>query len=85
MAGCLAYFELLRRLGPVPLSLVFVLFPVVAQVAAVLGGERGMGGTSLALLGLVLAASLAALTGRASAPAAAAAAAKLPKPALAAS
>ena len=29
-------------------ALVFVLFPVVAQVAAVLGGERGMGGTSLA-------------------------------------
>jgi putative membrane protein PagO len=63
VAGFLAYFELLRRLGPVPLSLVFVLFPVVAQVAAVLGGERGMHGTSLTLLGLVLAASLAALTG----------------------
>lgn len=62
VAGFLAYFELLRRLGPVPLSLVFVLFPVVAQVAAVLGGERGMGGTSLLLLGLVLAGSGLALT-----------------------
>jgi hypothetical protein len=54
---------LLRRLGPVPLSLVFVFFPIVAQVVAVLGGERPMGGVSVALLGLVLTASLVALTG----------------------
>jgi EmrB/QacA subfamily drug resistance transporter len=64
VAGFLAYFQLLRRLGPVPLSLVFVLFPLVAQVAAVAGGERPMAGASLALLGLVLVASLVALTGR---------------------
>jgi putative membrane protein PagO len=64
VVGFLAYFQLLRRLGPVPLSLVFVLFPLLAQVAAVAGGERGMGAASLALLGLVLAASLVALTGR---------------------
>jgi putative membrane protein PagO len=67
VVGFLAYFELLRRLGPVALSLVFVLFPVVAQAAAALGGERAMGGVSLALLGLVLAATLVALTGRPSA------------------
>jgi drug/metabolite transporter (DMT)-like permease len=63
VAGFLAYFQLLRRLGPVPLSLVFVFFPIVAQVVAVLAGERPMGGVSLALLGLVLTASLVALTG----------------------
>ena len=45
-----------------PLSLVFVLFPVVAQLAAVAGGERAMGAPSLALLGVVLGASLLALT-----------------------
>jgi putative membrane protein PagO len=60
--GFLAYFQLLRELGPVPLSLVFVLFPLVAQLAAVAGGERAMGATSLGLLGVVLAASLVALT-----------------------
>jgi drug/metabolite transporter (DMT)-like permease len=63
VAGFLAYFELLRRLGPIPLALVFVLFPVVAQVAATLTGERPMGAASLALLALVLGASLSALTG----------------------
>jgi drug/metabolite transporter (DMT)-like permease len=65
VAGFLAYFQLLRRLGPVPLSLVFVFFPAVAQLVAVLGGERSMGVTSLALLALVLGASLVALTARA--------------------
>jgi putative membrane protein PagO len=60
--GFLAYFQLLRELGPVPLSLVFVLFPLVAQLAAVAGGERAMGAPSLALLGVVLGASLLALT-----------------------
>jgi len=65
VVGFLAYFHLLRRLGPVPLALVFIFFPVVAQVAAVAGGERAMRGGSLALLALVLAASAAALTGRA--------------------
>ena len=52
--------------GPlfVPLSLVFIFFPVLAQLVAVAGGERPMSGTSLALLGLVLIASLIALTGR---------------------
>jgi len=69
VVGFLAYFQLLRDLGPVALSLVFVFFPVVAQIAAVIGGERAMGATSLALLGLVLGASLVALTGgRAPAP-----------------
>ena len=64
VVGFLAYFQLLRSLGPVPLSLVFVFFPVVAQIVAVLGGEHPMGGVSLALLGLVLIASLVALTSR---------------------
>jgi drug/metabolite transporter (DMT)-like permease len=64
VVGFLAYFQLLRSLGPVPLSLVFVFFPVVAQIVAVLGGEHPMGGFSLALLGLVLVASLVALTSR---------------------
>jgi drug/metabolite transporter (DMT)-like permease len=64
VVGFLAYFQLLRSLGPVPLSLVFVFFPVVAQVVAVLGGEHPMGGVSLALLALVLIASLVALTSR---------------------
>lgn len=41
----------------------FVLFPVIAQLATVIGG-RGLRGGSLVLLGLVLAASLAAVTGR---------------------
>ena len=63
VAGFLAYFQLVRRLGPVPLSLVFIFFPVAAQVAAVLAGERAMGAASLGLLGIVLAASLVALTG----------------------
>jgi drug/metabolite transporter (DMT)-like permease len=62
--GFLAYFQLLRHLRPVPLSLVFVLFPLVAQLSAVLAGERPMGPGSLALLVLVLLASLVALTGR---------------------
>jgi putative membrane protein PagO len=62
VVGFLAYFHLLKRLGPVPLSLVFVLFPVVAQMVAVIGGERPMPTASLALLGVVLAASLVALT-----------------------
>ena len=61
--GFLAYFELLRRLGPLALSLVFVLFPVVAQIAAVIGGEHPMGAPALGLLALVLAASVTALTG----------------------
>jgi len=60
--GFLAYFQLLRELGPVPLSLVFVLFPLVAQLAAVAAGERAMGATSLVLLLVVLGASLAALS-----------------------
>jgi putative membrane protein PagO len=64
VAGFLAYFQLLRQLGPVPLSLVFIFFPVLAQLVAVADGERPMSGTSLALLGLVLIASLIALTGR---------------------
>jgi putative membrane protein PagO len=64
VAGFLAYFQLLRRLGPVPLSLVFIFFPVVAQLVAVLDGERPMGGASLALLALVLGASVIALTAR---------------------
>lgn len=64
VVGFLAYFHMLRHLGPVPLALVFVLFPVVAQLAAVIGGERGLRGGSLVLLGLVLAASLLAVTGR---------------------
>ncbi len=79
VAGFLAYFELLRHLPPVALSLVFVLFPVVAQVAATLAGERPMGGASLALLGLVLAASLVALAARP--PAARPVAAPAPAPA----
>jgi putative membrane protein PagO len=64
VVGFLAYFHLLRHLGPVPLALVFILFPVVAQAAAVAGGERALRGGSLALLGVVLAASLVAVTGR---------------------
>jgi putative membrane protein PagO len=68
VAGFLAYFHLLRHLGPIPLSLVFILFPVVAQLAAVLGGERPMGAASLGLLALVLVSSLAALTGRVDSP-----------------
>ncbi len=64
VAGFLAYFQLLRELGPVPLSLVFVLFPLLAQVAGVASGERAMGAGALGLLGLVLVASLAALTDR---------------------
>jgi putative membrane protein PagO len=63
VVGFLAYFQLLRHLGPVPLSLVFVLFPLVAQVAAVVSGERPMGAASLALLVLVLLASLVAFAG----------------------
>lgn len=47
-----------------PLALVSVLFPVVAQLAAVAGGERAMRGGSLALPALVLAASLVPVTGR---------------------
>jgi putative membrane protein PagO len=78
VVGFLAYFHLLRHLGPVPLALVFILFPVVAQLVAVAGGERAMRGGSLALLGLVLAASLVALTGRRAAPA------PVPRPAVAA-
>jgi putative membrane protein PagO len=62
VAGFLAYFQLLRHLSPVALSLVFILFPAVAQVAAVLGGEEAMHGASLALLTTVLGASLLALT-----------------------
>jgi hypothetical protein len=64
VVGFLAYFHMLWHLGPVPLALVFVLFPVVAQLAAFIVGERGLRGGSLALLGLVLAASLMAVTGR---------------------
>jgi putative membrane protein PagO len=64
VVGFLAYFHLLRQLGPVPLALVFIFFPVVAQAAAVAGGERALRGGSLALLALVLAASAVALTGR---------------------
>ena len=62
VAGFLAYFQLLRELGPVPLSLVFVFFPVVAQAVAVAGGERPLRTASLVLLGVVLAASAAALS-----------------------
>jgi EmrB/QacA subfamily drug resistance transporter len=62
VVGFLAYFQLLRTLGPVPLSLVFVFFPVVAQIVAVLGGEHAISGMSLVLLALVLLASLIALT-----------------------
>ena len=65
VAGFLAYFQLLRTLSPVPLAVVFVLFPLVAQVAAVASGERAMGAGSLALLAIVLGASLVALTDRA--------------------
>jgi putative membrane protein PagO len=64
VAGVLAYFHLLRRLGPTPLALVFIFFPVLAQLVAVIGGERPLSGASLALLGLVLGAALIALTGR---------------------
>jgi drug/metabolite transporter (DMT)-like permease len=63
VVGFLAYFELLRRLSPLALSLVFVLFPLVAQLAAVIGGERAMGAPALGLLAVVLCASLIALTG----------------------
>jgi putative membrane protein PagO len=63
VAGFLAYFHLLRHLGPVPLALVFILFPAVAQLAAVAGGERGMDGLSLGLLALVLTCAAGALTG----------------------
>ena len=63
VAGFLAYFHLLRHLGPVPLALVFILFPAVAQLAAVLGGERGMDAPSLVLLALVLGFASTALTG----------------------
>ncbi len=63
IAGFLAYSSLLRHLGPVPLSLVFIFFPAVAQLAAIAGGEGAMDGGSLALLGLILAASAGALTG----------------------
>ena len=63
VAGFLAYFHLLRHLRPVPLALVFILFPAVAQLAAVAGGERGMDGLSLGLLALVLACAAGALTG----------------------
>jgi len=62
VVGFLAYFQLLRTLGPVPLSLVFVFFPVVAQVVAVISGEHPMGAVSLALLAIVLLASVVALT-----------------------
>jgi len=68
VAGFLAYFHLLRHLGPVPLALVFVLFPALAQVAAVAGGERPMDALSLALLASVLAAAVTATTGGARAP-----------------
>jgi len=61
--GFLAYFQLLRHLRPVQLSLVFVFFPLVAQLTAVIAGERPMGTTSLLLLVLVLLASMLALTG----------------------
>ena len=63
VAGFLAYFHLLRHLGPVPLALVFILFPAVAQLAAVAGGERAMDGPSLMLLALVLGFATTALTG----------------------
>jgi putative membrane protein PagO len=62
--GFLAYFQLLREMGPVPLALVFVLFPLLAQAAGVAFGERAMGGGALGLLVLVLIASLVALTDR---------------------
>jgi hypothetical protein len=41
--------------------LVFILFPVVARLAAVAGGERALGGASLALLAVVIGASVVAL------------------------
>jgi putative membrane protein PagO len=63
VAGFLAYFHLLKHLGPVPLALVFILFPAVAQLAAIAGGERAMDGPSLGLLALVLVFASAALTG----------------------
>ena len=63
VAGFLAYFHLLRHLGPVPLALVFILFPAVAQLAAIAGGERPMDLPSFALMGLVLACATTALTG----------------------
>ena len=62
VAGFLAYFQLLRELGPVALSLVFVFFPVVAQAVAVADGERPLRAASIALLALVLAASAIALS-----------------------
>ena len=68
VAGFLAYFHLLRHLGPVPLALVFILFPAVAQLAAVAGGERGLDALSLGLLALVLACAAGALTGGAARP-----------------
>ena len=43
--------------------LVFILFPAVAQLAAILGGEGAMDGPSLALLALVLGFAATALTG----------------------
>jgi hypothetical protein len=52
----------------VPLSLVFILFPAVAQVVAMACGERPMGVASLALLALVLGPSLIAFTGRGTPP-----------------
>ncbi len=67
--GFLAYFELLRRLSAIPLALVFVLFPVVAQLAAVIGGDHGMGPQSIGLLSLTLACSATALTAPTAAPA----------------
>jgi putative membrane protein PagO len=76
VAGFLAYFQLLRELGPIPLSLVFVFFPVVAQAVAVAGGERPLRTASLALLGVVLAASAVALS-----PSASTARRRLPRPA----
>ena len=68
MAGFLAYFHLLRHLGPVPLALVFVLFPALAQVQAVAGGERPMDTASLLLLAAVLGAAITATTGGAQTP-----------------
>ena len=58
-----AGFHLLRHLGPVPLALVFILFPAVAQLAAIAGGERAMDGLSLGLLAIVLTCAATALTG----------------------
>ncbi len=60
----------------------FVLFPVVAQVAGALGGEKPMGAPSLALLRLVLCASLVALTARPQAPAPPPAPPPAPEPAV---